>query len=162
MKRKTSELSGAALDWAVANTGKVSRYMPVLERIHRQSTPTPSGCRVWTGKLNEHGYGKCKHEGVEHRVHRLVYFTLHPDSDTSLVVRHTCDNPACVHPAHLILGTQRDNMLDMHKRGRFRGGAKPGNRNAVGNIGWIRGGAVYNRDIASKLGDEVDVPKELT
>lgn len=112
------------------------------------------------GKRNEHGYGMCKHQGKEHRAHRLLYFTLHPTADKSLVVRHTCDNPSCVQPDHLVLGTQRDNMLDMHQRGRFKGGAKPGNRNAVGNKGWLRGGAVFNRN-ASKLGDEVEVPAEL-
>jgi hypothetical protein len=50
MKIKTSELTGLALDWAVANPGKVSRYMSVMERIHRQSSPRPNGCRIWTGR----------------------------------------------------------------------------------------------------------------
>lgn len=51
-------------------------------------------------------------------------------------------------------------MLDMHERGRFRGGAKPGNKNAIGNKGWMKGG-VTAKYVVSKLGDEVEVPDEL-
>lgn len=128
-----------ALDWSIPNPGKVSRHMPLIERIHRQSTPQ-GACRVWDGKRNQHGYGVCKHEGKEQRAHRLLFFALNPGTNTSLVVMHSCDNPACVRPDHLSLGTVRDNVLDMHVKGRFGGGAKPGNKNAVGNEGWkIRG-----------------------
>lgn len=162
MKIKTSELTGAALDWAQPNPGKVSRYMGLVERIHRQSLPNAAGCRIWQGKLNEHGYGKCKVDGREQRAHRALFFALNPDADTSLVVMHNCDTPACVNPNHLKLGTVQDNMLDMHHKGRFGGGAKPGNRNSVGNKGWTRGGIVKQLGrVASKLGDEVDVPDEL-
>lgn len=159
-KIKTADASGAALDWLVASPGKVSRYMPLLERIHRQSTPQINGCRTWDGKLNQHGYGVCKHEGKELRAHRLVYFSLNPNADQSQVVLHSCDTPACVNPAHLSAGTQQDNMLDMHRKGRFGGGAQPGNKNALGNKGWMKGG-ITAKYVASKLGDEIEVPAEL-
>lgn len=166
MKIKVSEATGPALDWLVANPGKVSRHMPLIERIHRQSEPHDS-CRIWKGKRNEHGYGVCKHEGKEQRAHRLVYFALNSDADRSKVVMHSCDNPACVNPAHLSLGTVQDNILDMHAKGRFGGGAKPGNKNAAGNKGWTKGGitakyAAMRCFVASKLGAEVEVPDELT
>jgi hypothetical protein len=91
-----------------------------------------------------------------------MFFMLHPDADRSLIVRHRCDNPRCVNPDHLQLGTQKENMMDMHVRGRFRGGAPKGNTNAKGNQGWRKGGIVVMRCyVASKLGDEVDVPEEL-
>lgn len=160
MKVKVSKATGKALDWMVANPGKVSRHMPLVERIHRQSTVQPNGCRIWNGKKNMHGYGVCKHEGKEQRAHRLLFYCLNPNVDTTLVVRHKCDTPACVNPEHLEIGTVRDNVLDMHARGRFGGGAKPGNKNAAGNKGWMKGG-VTAKFVASKLGDAVDVPKEL-
>jgi hypothetical protein len=162
MKIKVSEATPVQLDWMVANPGKVSRYMPLVERIHRQSLPHANGCRLWAGKRNQHGYGMCKHEGKEQRAHRLLYFTQNPQADTSLVIMHSCDNPACVAPSHLTLGTVRDNVLDMHAKGRFNGGAKAGNKNATGNTGWMKGGIVKMKGyVASRLGDEVEIPEEL-
>lgn len=50
---------------------------------------------------------------------RWIYQHHHPDADlTGKVIRHTCDNPLCVKPAHLLVGTQADNVADMHARGR--------------------------------------------
>ncbi len=138
---KTSELIGTALDWAVAKCeGKVSRYTPFLERILQQSMPMSDGCRIWCGKLNQHGYGVCKVGGKPVRAHRAVYFHLNSEADQSLVVMHTCDVPSCVNPVHLQLGTVRDNMLDMVSKGRHNGGAPKGNNNAAGNEGWKKGG----------------------
>ena len=118
---KVSEASGPVLDWMVANPGKVSRYMSVMERIHRQSSPRPNGCRIWTGKLNMHGYGMVKIAKKEHRAHRVVYYALHPKTDPQLVIRHNCGNPACVNPAHLSVGTNADNARDMVRKGRSVG-----------------------------------------
>lgn len=160
MKIKTSETTPLQLNWLVANPGKVSKYTSLADRIHRQSTPDTNGCRIWNGKKNQHGYAVCKVDGKQSRAHRALYFLLNPDADRSLVVMHTCDNPACVNPAHLKLGTVRDNMLDMVNKGRHNGGAPKGNKNAVGNEGWKKGG-VTAKYAASKLGDEVDVPEEL-
>lgn len=119
-----------------------------------------AGCWEWTGRTNELGYGRLIVDGKETRAHRAMYFMLHPDADRSLVVMHKCDNPRCVNPDHLQLGTVKDNVKDMHRKGRFRGGAPTGNKNAVGNKGWQKGGATA-KYVTLKLGDEVDVPDEL-
>lgn len=156
-----SQAEGPVLDWMVANPGKVSRYMSVMERIHRQSSPRPEGCRIWNGKKNMHGYGVVKIARKEYRAHRVVYYALHPSADPTLVIRHKCDNPACVNPYHLEAGTVRENVIDMVSRGRHRGGAKPGNQNAKGNKGWMKGG-ITAKYVASKLGETVEVPEELT
>jgi len=120
----------------------------------------PDGCWNWKGKQNENGYGVMTVEGKETRAHRAMYFSINPAADQSKVVMHVCDNPRCVNPEHLTLGTQQENMRDMHTKGRFKGGAKPGNQNAKGNRGWTKGGVTAK--YASKLGDKVNVPKEST
>lgn len=54
-------------------------------------------------------------------MHRLAYVRtrgLRLDDIAGLVVRHACDNKRCIFPGHLELGTQADNMRDMHERGR--------------------------------------------
>lgn len=74
-----------------------------------------SGCLIWKRCTNK-GYGCIKCRGIVFSVSRLVYFLtfgLLPQ-----VVRHTCDNPACCNPAHLLGGTQADNMRDKYERNR--------------------------------------------
>ena len=120
------------------------------------------GCWNWTGKQNENGYGSITVEGTYTRAHRAMYFMLHPDADQSLVVMHTCDNPRCINPYHLRLGTQKENMMDMHDKGLFKGGAKLGNQNAKGNQGWKKGGIIVIKGyVSSKMGETVEIPEEL-
>jgi hypothetical protein len=52
------------------------------------------------------------------RAHRITYSLYKGMVNTGLVVRHSCDNPPCVNPKHLLLGTHADNMLDKVLRGR--------------------------------------------
>lgn len=134
-----------------------SRYDDVVERVLKNVIMIPeAGCWIWVGRLNDSGYGVAKIAGTEQRVHRAMYFAESPGADSSLLVCHRCDNPCCVNPHHLFSGTQADNMLDMHTKGRFRGGAKVGNRNSVGNKGWMRGGIVKQLErVPAKCGDTV-------
>lgn len=92
-------------------------------------------CIEATGSLNAHGYGHVRHEGKVVRAHRLAYAQangLSLDDIAGRIVRHTCDNPACINPAHLVLGTHTDNMRDMAERGRNR--QPKGSRNAKAKL----------------------------
>ena len=71
-------------------------------------------CWLWTGNREPTGYGRFSQE----KAHRASYRIHHGAIPAGLVVRHKCDNPPCVNPAHLELGTLADNNRDRHERGR--------------------------------------------
>lgn len=80
-----------------------------------------SGCCLWLGYRDDKGYGLFNaHAGPGTRfAHRLAYQFEHGMKlSADDVVRHTCDNPSCVAPAHLRLGTQRENIEDCHRKRR--------------------------------------------
>ena len=81
-------------------------------------------CWRWTRPLTGNGYGLMNRDGLTWYAHRLSW-TMHagaiPDGQQVL---HRCDNPACVRPDHLFLGTAKDNMEDMAKKGRAMRGER--------------------------------------
>lgn len=82
---------------------------------------TASGCWEWRGARNEHGYGlvSLARSGITAaRVHRIMYERFVGTIPDEQVIRHKCDNPPCVNPAHLEAGTQYQNIMDMVERGR--------------------------------------------
>jgi hypothetical protein len=73
---------------------------------------------LWTGNLNALGYGRIwtyGHLEYAHHVSWEIHRGAIPDE---LKVLHRCDQPHCVNPNHLFLGTQADNMEDMRRKGR--------------------------------------------
>ena len=81
----------------------------------------PESCWEWLAHRNRTGYGKFKvrHDKPPALAHRHSYeLTSGQPVPNELSVRHSCDNPGCVNPAHLSLGTHQDNMRDAVERGR--------------------------------------------
>lgn len=73
------------------------------------------------GKSHSDGYGVVQVEGKQRLAHRMAYINAHGltlEDIHGKVVRHTCDNPPCVNPDHLLIGSHSDNMKDMWSRGR--------------------------------------------
>lgn len=79
-----------------------------------------AGCWLWTGSTSK-GYGQLSTWGGEqnYKAHRLAWELMNGPVPDGLVVRHKCDNPRCVNPSHLEVGTQKDNSMDTSRRGRL-------------------------------------------
>lgn len=75
-------------------------------------------CWEWTGATTEWGYGKLRYGGHDLSAHRCSYEYAFGRLPNDLWVLHKCDNPPCVNPAHLFLGTPKDNTQDMYRKGR--------------------------------------------
>lgn len=86
-----------------------------------------NGCFVLTShKLNDGGYSEIMIKGRTQKIHRHIYEQCFGEIPDGLVVRHKCDNRACINPEHLEIGTQWDNMQDMVNRDRqLKGSRKP-------------------------------------
>jgi hypothetical protein len=87
-------------------------------------------CWLWTGAKTSCGYGGLGVNGRYWPAHKVAFLITHPGTDldelataasrhpSKLFICHTCDNPACVRPSHLFLGTCKDNMQDSVNKGR--------------------------------------------
>lgn len=110
------------------------RYGTVEDRFWRL-VDRSGDCWLWVGSVDRYGYGLFRAVNVRSqptervRAHRFAYAMAHgvaiPDE---LVVRHRCDNPGCVRPEHLLLGTTADNVKDRTDRGRSACGDRNGSR----------------------------------
>jgi hypothetical protein len=100
----------------------VLRGLPADQRFARQHKKMENGCWEWTGPVDQDGYGiftAVVNDVKYARAHRFswAFHTLSP-IPKGMMVCHSCDNPRCVSPAHLWLGSCLDNHADMDSKGR--------------------------------------------
>ena len=90
----------------------------------RLAKPNDNGCWVWQRPPNSrNGYGRLMWDHRLIMAHRLAYIlTYGPITDPTMRVLHRCDNPPCINPDHLWLGTQLDNIADRVAKGRNKRG----------------------------------------
>lgn len=116
----------------------------------------PDVCWPWLAKFNHDGYGQFSERAVPGpkgqrtiRAHMRAYeLTKGPVSGRT--VRHTCDNPPCCNPRHLLAGTQRDNILDAVQKGRHRSWAQRLTRTDAQEIRRLRSMGVARSIVAAQ------------
>lgn len=88
-------------------------------RVHPQS-----GCWEFFGKRHPDGYGEHRENGKIRKNHRTMWEHYHGPIPSGKIIRHKCDNPPCMNPDHLEIGTKHDNTMDSVIRGRHNGVTK--------------------------------------
>lgn len=93
--------------------------MNIKERLFSKVKVRRNGCWEWTGALSNKGYGRFRIGKKLYLPHRVVYELTYGKIDKDKEICHKCDNPLCVNPTHLFMGTHSDNMKDCFKKGRL-------------------------------------------
>lgn len=127
----------------------------------RVSTGHPGECWLWRGSLDQNGYGTFQRiKGERLKAHRCSYILACGPIPPGMNVCHSCDVRACCNPAHLWLGTQKQNLADMTRKGRRVGFSLKGDAHgstripdaALPVIRALRAGGAPTRIIAQTYG----------
>ena len=111
----------------------------------------PDDCWEWVASRNSQGYGQFSIGGRKFaRAHRFSWELHNGPIAGGLFVCHQCDNPSCVNPSHLFLGTNNDNIQDAVKKGRIASGDRSGARTHPERMNHAHGEAHQNAKLTEK------------
>ncbi len=108
-----TSLNGGASERVLQRTER--RFWGFVDQRNGFARP---GCWIWTGSLTSRGYGYFACPGQQWLAHRFSYTNVYGPIPDGHFVCHRCDNPRCVRPSHLFIGTAQDNVQDMIAKGR--------------------------------------------
>ena len=127
------------------------RYGTTEDRFYSYVVFGPD-CWEWRGPTSE-GYGRLRVGDKRVRAHRFAYEREYGSIPPGLVVRHRCDNPLCVNPNHLEVGTHAENVRDMDERNRRSVGVqRPGSKLREDEVAEIRASSLTHRDLGRQFG----------
>lgn len=122
-------------------------------------------CWEWTGPKKNGTYGfYAPMPGVLLKAHRVAFALFNGSIDDSMLVCHKCDNPSCCNPAHLFLGTPRDNSQDMVRKNRkasIKGASNPVAKLTPEQVRSIFLDQRINREIASEYGVQCSLISQI-
>lgn len=125
VKRKHCSKNCSAIGWHMGDYSNPKKCLEAFFHKHVDQSQSPNDCWLWRGKINQSGYGAgIRLSRTTITAHRLAYGLYKGPIPRGHVVRHVCDNPPCVNPAHLLTGTVLQNVEDRQIRGRQAKGAK--------------------------------------
>lgn len=101
------------------NGADIRRFLSLVTKTH-------GGCWIWRAAISWNGYGFFKIARKMVGAHRASWTMFRGKIPDGMMILHKCDNPPCVNPGHLFVGTQRDNHRDMVLKGRGINGEKNG------------------------------------
>jgi len=132
------------------------RGQPLEVRLRERGWDvTETGCWEVRGSRHKSGYGKIEVSGKSTSTHRVAYELWVGPIPDGLIIRHRCDNPPCINPEHLEVGTHADNVKDMLERGRTNwnlGDSNPASKLTDQDVRDIRESDERTADLAQRYG----------
>lgn len=129
----------------------------ILSKIKAVESPLGTPCWEWQGTRSKHGYGSLFSANKRWLAHRASYYAfVEPITEKDLIL-HKCDNPPCVNPEHLYIGTQAENVRDCiarrrHNYGSRNGQAKLSDEQVLQIRAMLETRKMRHKDIAEKFG----------
>lgn len=132
--------------------------VPEPEYLEERCTngTTEDDCWIWNLAKDKDGYGHLKWHGQMTKAHRVSFTVYCGDIPDGYVVCHSCDNPPCINPRHLFVGTDQDNADDSVAKNRRAVGSKNGmttlTEEDVVVIRELMAGSAYYKDVQEQFG----------
>jgi len=105
----------------MAKRGRPLGQETIGDRLQRSVKVNDKGCWIWQLSVNKLGYGLMRVGKKMRTPHRVNYEYYKGEIiPVDMCVCHTCDNPTCINPDHLWIGTRKDNTKDMESKGRHK------------------------------------------